>query len=265
MAERVTITIRKDLLRRIDNMVDGSEIRNRSHAIEGLLSKSLTSEMNTALIMAGGREDALVMIGGRTIMEHQIDMLKTYGIEKIIIAAGSNTDMLRQRFGGGKAYGVEIIYLEEEKPMGTAGAIGLAGDYIDGSFAMLNVDTLMDPDLGEIYEFHKKHRKLATVMLATTDDPSNFGVVKMRGNQIIKFIEKPKTSAETSRLVNAGLCIFEKKVCGLVPKRKIMIEELFNRLCRQSQLMGFLHDGKSFDIGTKEGYERAMRDWKIDY
>jgi len=261
MVERVTITIKKNVLRRIDSMVDGREIRNRSHAIENLLAKSMSAGLETALVMAGGAADKVMMpIAGRPALEHQIDMLRSHGINNIVVA--TNTDKIRQYFGNGRAYGVEMTYLTEDKPLGTAGAIGMMGGYTDGSFVMINADTLMDPNINEIYEFHKKQKKFATVMLTTTENPSRFGVVKMRGNQILRFEEKPRTMADTSRLVNAGLCIFERHVCDLVPKRKIMIEELFNRLCRQEQLTGFVHDGMALDIGTKDGYERAVKEWR---
>jgi len=120
----------------------------------------------------------------------------------------------------------------------------------------------MNPNIYEMYEFHKKHKKLATVMLTTVSDPSHFGVVKMRGNQILKFVEKPNIKKAPSRLINAGLCVFDQQVAGMVPKRKMMIEELFSRLSREEQLMGFLHDGMTFDVGSAKGYERALKEWR---
>ena len=262
MVERITITMKKDVLRRIDSMVDGRDIRNRSHAIESLIAKSFTRGLNTALIMAGGDpQKALMPVAGRPVMEHQIDMLRSHGITNIVVAS-NNIDKIRQYFGSGRAFGVSITYITEDKPLGTAGAIGMMDEYANGPFLMVNADTLMDPDIHNIYEFHKKSKKLATVMLTTTDDPRHFGVVKMRGNSVLRFEEKPKIEEDTSRLVNAGLCIFEKKVCELIPRRKMMIEELFNKLCKQEQLTGFLHDGVAFDIGTEKGLERAMREWK---
>ena len=266
MVERITITMKRDMLRRIDSMVDGREIRNRSHAIESLLAKSMGGGLDTALVMAGegtasDRPKAMMPIDGRPVLEHQIEMLRSHGITNIVIAS-DKTEKIRQYFGTGKSFGVVVDYIMEDRPLGTAGAVGMMTDYTDGSFVMLNADTLMDPNIHEVYEFHKKHRKLATVMLTTMENPSHFGVVRMRGNQVLKFDEKPAAGPDTSRLVNAGLCIFERRVCNLVPRRRIMIEELFSRLCRQGQLMGFVHDGIALDVGTKEGYEKAIREWK---
>lgn len=274
MVERVTITIKKDVLRRIDSMIDGREVRNRSHAIETLIAKSLAkSGLDTALIMAGGEgahlrpvtyeiPKPLIPIKGRPILEWQIGMLKRYDITNIIIALDYMNEKIVDYFGDGKRFGVNIEYVVEKKPMGTAGAISLAKNKLTKSFLFLNVDTLMDPNIPEMYEFHKRHKKLATVLLTTVGDPNNFGVVKMRGNQILKFIEKPNLSKAPSRLINAGLCIFDSSVTNLVPRRKMMIEELFSKLSRDEQLVGYLHDGVTFDVGTAKGYEKAIREWK---
>ncbi|HLC77431.1 MAG TPA: sugar phosphate nucleotidyltransferase [archaeon] len=274
MVDRVTITIKKDILRRIDSMVDGNDIRNRSHAIENLLTKSLVKTgLDTALIMAGGEgvnlrpityeiPKPLIPIRGKPILEHQLNLLKKHDVTNVILSVNYMNDKIRGYFGDGRRFGVDITYIEEEKPMGTAGAINLAKDYITKPFLLLNVDTLMNPNIYEMYEFHKKHKKLATVMLTTVSDPSHFGVVKMRGNQILKFVEKPNIKKAPSRLINAGLCVFDQQVAGMVPKRKMMIEELFSRLSREEQLMGFLHDGMTFDVGSAKGYERALKEWR---
>ncbi|MFA4819909.1 MAG: sugar phosphate nucleotidyltransferase [Candidatus Aenigmatarchaeota archaeon] len=274
MVERVTITIKKDILRRIDSMVDGREVRNRSHAIENLLFKSLSKNgLDTALVMAGGEgvnlrpityelPKPLIPIRGKPVLEHQINMLKRYDITNILLAVNYMGDKIREYFGDGKKFGVDITYITEDKPMGTAGPISLARDYISKNFVLLNVDTLMNPNIHEMYEFHKRNKKLATVLLTTTDDTTQFGVVKMRGNQVLKFVEKPSIKNAPSKLINAGLCIFDQSVVNLVPKRKMMIEELFSKLSRDEQLVGFLHDGTTFDVGTNKGYEKAIKEWK---
>ena len=274
MVERVTITIKKDMLRRVDSMVDGREVRNRSHAIENLLARSLSKTgLDTALIMAGGEgvhlrpityeiPKPLIPIHGKPVLEHQINLLKKHGINNILLSVNYMSEKIQQHFGDGKKFGVDITYIIEDKPMGTAGPISLAREYISKSFLLLNVDTLMDPNIYEMYEFHKRQRKMATVLLTTVDDPTRFGVVKMLGNQVLKFVEKPKAGDAPSRLINAGLCIFDASVANMVPKRKMMIEELFKKLSKDEQLVGFLHDGITFDVGTTKGYEKAIKEWK---
>src|SRR3989338_2481778 len=97
--ERISLTIDKDILEKIDKMVDGSIIKNRSHAIEVLVMRSLGSKIKKAIILCGGKgtrlrpityeiPKALIPVQGKPIVEHQIELFKKYGITDIILAVG---------------------------------------------------------------------------------------------------------------------------------------------------------------------------------
>ena len=125
----------------------------------------------------------------------------------------------------------------------------------------MNVDTLMDPNIPEILEFHRSHNSLGTILLVTSEDTRKSGVAVMRGNNVTEFVEKPK--AAKSRLTNAGLYIFEPAVIDMIPRKTGFIEkDLLPRLSRIQRLSGFLHDGPIFDVGDHIGYERAIKQWK---
>jgi NDP-sugar pyrophosphorylase family protein len=264
--ERVTITIKKDLLRQIDSMIDGRDIKNRSHAFENLVLKSLGRQLDTVLILAGGTGSGipkpLISIHGKPILEHQINFLKKHGIKNIFLSLGPMHEKIRDYFGNGYGFGVEINYLIEKQPLGTAGSIALLKDHVNHSFAILNVDTLMDPNIEEVYEFHKKEGSTATALLVTADDTTKFGVAKMRGNRILGFVSRPSIKSAPSRLVHAGFCIFEPEVISIVPKGRFMIEELFQKLAKTGAMSGFVHDGPIYDVGTDEGYSKAINNWK---
>ncbi len=272
MVERVTITLKHDMLNRRDRMVDKRSIMNRSHAIETLLSKAFTrTGMDTALILAGGEgislrpityeiPKPLIPINGRPILEHQIRMLKKYDITNLVISVGYMKEKVIEHFGNGSKFGVNIEYITEDRPSGTAGCLKPAKDFIKNSFIMLNVDTLVNPDIYEMHEFHKREKRLATVLLSTSPDTKNFGVAVMRGNSVVKFSEKPAKSR--SNIINAGMCIFEPEVPDFVTRQKFMIEELFSRLSRENQLSGYVYDGIVLDAGTHDGYERAIKTLK---
>lgn len=269
--ERVTITIKKDLLKRVDRLVDGEVVKNRSHAVEQLIQKSLSrADVDTALIMAGGEGAALrpityeipkamIPVHGRPILEHQIIMLKKNGIENMFLAINKDHEAIRNYFGDGSRLGVRIKYVVEEKPLGTAGALSMMKDKISTSFIMMNVDTLINPDVQEVVDFHRKQNASATLVLVTVSEPKEYGVVKMRGGRVVEFMEKP-AHAE-SNLINAGICVIEPDVIKHV-SGKMMVKDLFSRLCKESQLSGFVHDGPFFDVGTHEGYEKAIKLWK---
>jgi len=270
--ERVTITIKPELLKKLDNMVDGKNMRNRSHAIESLLIESLhKTDINTALIMAGGDSTRLrpisyeipkplIPIHGKPILYHQIKFLARYGIDNIFIAAGKHKDKIIEYFGDGNKFGVNIEYIEEKTPLGTAGAISALKNKVKSTFIMLNVDTLVDVDISEMFRFHRSIGSNATVLLTSVDDPQNYGVARMRGNDILEFVEKPKNPP--SNLINAGFSLLEPVVIQIVPKKHFMIEKFYEKLARQHSLAGFVHDGQIFDVGTPEGYEKAIKKWR---
>jgi NDP-sugar pyrophosphorylase family protein len=270
--ERVTITIKPEILKKLDKMIDGRKIRNRSHAVESLLLDSIRkTDINTALIMAGGDAanlrpisyeipKALIPIHGKPILYHQIKFLSSFGIDNIFIAVGKHSEKIIEYFGDGGRFGVNIEYIHEERPLGTAGALSYLKGLVKNTFVMLNVDTLIDIDLPELFRFHKNAGSMGTVALATVDDPEKYGVARMRGNSVLEFVEKPRFPP--SNLINAGLSLFEPEAIRLVSKRRFMIEELYEKLTRLHNLSGFVHDGQFFDVGNHAGYERAIKNWK---
>lgn len=270
MVKRITITIDHDILKRIDNMVDGKAIRNRSHAIENLILKSLSkTDVGTAIILAGGLgarlrpityelPKAMIPIHGRPVLEHQIAMLGKYGIKDIMISLGHLHEKVQAYFGNGRD--AHLTYLIEKNSLGTAGAVYAAKDLMKDTFVVCNVDTLLDPNIPEILEFHKKQGKLATMILTTAEHTSKAGVARMRGNSIIEFVEKP--SHAESKLVNAGFYIFETGIKKFLRKKGLLEKTVFPALARNGQLAGYVYDGPVFDVGFLEGYERAIKSWK---
>lgn len=270
MVERITITIKNDILKKIDKMIDKRDVKSRSHAVESLLLKAINkTDLNTALILAGGSGTRLrpityeipkpmIPIHGRPILEYQINLLRKYDIRNILLSVGNMHEKVREYFGNGSRFGVNITYLIEEKPMGNIYPLYLARNFIKNAFIVMNVDTLMNPDIPEIFDFHKKQSTLATILLVLKEMPRG-GIVVMKGNHITRFVEKPKTTA--ANLINAGFYIFEPEVLSLVKKKGFIEEILFPSLAMRKQLSGFVHDGKIFDIGTNEGYEKAIKEW----
>ncbi len=269
MVRRITITINPDILRQIDNTVDGKEIRNRSHAIENLISKSLSkADVNTALILAGGLgaklrpityelPKAMIPIHGRPILEHQLALLRKCNIRNILVSLGHMNEKVQGYFGDGNKFSVRLNYLTEDKPLGTAGALYAAKDYIKDTFVVINVDTLLSPNIAEIIEFHKSQGTVATMLLTTSEYTDKAGAVRMRGNHIVEF------QAAESRLVNAGMYVFEPSIKKFLKKKKGSLEKVvFPLLAKKGQLSGYVYDGAVFDAGFPKGYEKSIKLWK---
>jgi hypothetical protein len=124
--ERITITLKKELVQALDKTIDGAAVRNRSHAVEMVLSKALLKKPVKALILAGGKEIRLPQLGkevpktmlpvqGRPILEHILLRLKSAGIEEIILSIGQGGQKIRDYFRNGSRFGVNIGYLEQDQ------------------------------------------------------------------------------------------------------------------------------------------------------
>lgn len=272
--ERLTITLKKSLLSKVDDLIDGVNIRNRSHAIENLIIKSLGPKVTQAVILAGGKglhmrpftyemPKGLLPVGGKPILEHIIDLLRKNGITRVVISIGHLGEKIREHFGDGTKFGVSITYVAEEKEAGTGGALLLAKKYIEGNtFLVIHGDTIFDINLQDFITFHKDEEAIASIALTSVVDPSSFGEVILHGSKIKKFIEKPLKGQQTSQLINCGLYLFDKKIFDYLPKISFsLLEEVFPRLAAAGQLAGFLFEGRWVDVGTPFSYEKAIKEW----
>ncbi|RLI98693.1 MAG: nucleotidyltransferase family protein [Candidatus Aenigmatarchaeota archaeon] len=276
MKEKIAITLDEKILKRIDSMVDGTNVKSRSHAIELLLRKSLTGEgPRKAVILAGGKgtrlrpityeiPKALIPVHDRTLTEHLFDLFKRHGINDIVLSIGHLGDKIKKEYGDGSRYNVNINYVEEKEPLGTGGPLRLARNMLKGTFVVTNGDELKDIDLTAMYEFHKKSGALVTIALTTVSDPSQYGVARLEGNKILEFVEKPKREEAPSKLINSGLYMMEPEVIEMVKESGFcMLEkDVFPRLASMGKLYGFPFSGQWFDTGNMERYEKALKNWK---
>ncbi len=235
------------------------------------------SAPNHAFILCGGlgtrlrpatnhTPKVLLKIQGKTLLEHNIDLMKRFGVENILLAVGFLKEKVKEYFGDGSGFGVKITYIEESEPLGTAGPLRLTeslGKLPKETFVMCNGDELKDIHLDRMYEFHKKNRALATIALTKVDDVSHFGVVELEGQKIIRFVEKPKPEEAPSNLINSGLYILEPEIINLVPRGQASMErEVFPKIAAQKRLFGFPFSGQWFPTDTPERMQKAEGEWK---
>ncbi len=275
MKERVTLTLDSDLLNEVDRRVDGFKIKNRSHAIELLLMQSLGNGVpKTAFILAGGRgvrlqpithelPKPLLPLHDKPLLQHILELFRKHNIKNVIISVGYKGDKIKEAFGNGSKMGMSITYVEEDKPLGTAGPLRLAASMLTETFIACNADELKDIDLMDMYLSHKENRAHVTIALTTVDDPSAYGVARLQGNRILEFVEKPKKEKAPSNLINAGLYIMEPEVLSYIPEGFAMLEkDVFPKLASEGKLFGYPFSGQWFDTGTLERYEKAIKEWK---
>jgi len=273
MKERVTITLDKNIINQIDKRIDGLDIKNRSQEIELLLAEALgTNIPSKAVLLVGGMgtrlkpltdttPKALLKVNEKTITEHLFDLLKKYGIREVILCTGYLKDKIKEYFGDGSKVGINITYVEENSPLGTAGPLKLAKKYLKESFIVSNGDELKNINIPRMFRLHKRKNALATIALTTVDDPSHYGVARLDGSRIVEFVEKPVKAP--SNLISAGFYILEPEVIDMIPDGFSMLEkDVFPELAKLGRLRGFPFAGQWFDIGNIERYKIAEKKWE---
>lgn len=270
--DRLTITLRSDILKRLDDAIDGVTIRNRSHAIEYFLSKSLAPKITQAVILAGGEgvkmrpltfevPKPLIPISGKPLLEHTIEFLRDAGIRDIVLAIGYLGNKIKEEVGSGRKYGVNIFYSEEKTAAGTAGALREAKTFLNNQpFLVIHGDVLTKIDLPEFISFHQEDKYMASMALSTAADTKGYGTVLLRGEKVMKFLKND--GRKRSQLINAGIYVLNPNVLDLIPKKgKAELEDVFEKLAKEKKLAGFPFDAPWFDISTPKNYERAIKEW----
>lgn len=229
---------------------------------------------STAVLLVGGkatrlrpltlkRPKGLLDVQGQSVVEHLLDLLKRHHVKNVILSTGYLKKQFRDYFGDGKKFGVNMLYAEEDEPLGTAGPLKLARKHLNSAFIMSNGDELKDINVEEMYKLHKKKKALATLALTEVKDPSHYGVARLKGNKILEFVEKPKKEDAPSNLINAGFYIIEPEVIKMIPKGFSMVEkDVFPQLAKKGRLYGYPFKGQWFDMGTHERYETTKKEWK---
>jgi len=269
LKERITLTIEKDILEKIDARVDGSNIKNRSHAVELLLIKAMSANrLGKGVILAGGEAEKnkkitiLDNVNDRSLLEWNIKFMKRYGVKEILICLPKGREDVKEKFNT-QTMGVDIKYFDEEYPLGTAGSINAIKDFITETCVICYSDDLKKVDLDDMYVFHKHNHKTATIALTTVDDPSNFGVALMNGNKIVAFVERPAKEGAPSKLINSGVFIVEPEILKCIPEGfSIFEQDVFPKLAKNDNLIGYVFSGQWLKIRTQEDLEKARKEWK---
>lgn len=200
----------------------------------------------------------LLKVGNKPMINHTMSFLKKNGITDVFLSIGYMKDLMKDYLGDGSKFGINIKYIEEDKEMGTGGALALAKDELKTSFFLVNSDELTNMDLNELYKVHKKNKALVTLGLSEVDDPSRFGVVKMDKDKIVQFVEKPEKGKEPSNLVSIGVYAIEPEVISMIPKGFVSLEkQIFPKIVKMGKMCGYKIKGYWQTIGTHSNLKKA--------
>lgn len=187
--------------------------------------------IDVAVIMAGGKGSRLrsitndeipkpmVPVDGKPLLEYQVEKLKSYGIKKIVMIVGHLGEKIVDHFKDGKDFGVEIDYIFEKEPLGTAGAFYYLKDKIDAKdFMLVFGDVFFDMDFDRMEDFHFKNSALTTLLAHPNGHPYDSDLIRMDDKgRVIGFDSKHNVRDYWyDNMVNAGMYIINRKLLDLV-------------------------------------------------
>jgi len=232
--------------------------------------------MRKAIVMAGGqgsrlwpltlfRPKPLVPIANRPVLAYILEWLRRHGLAEVLVTLHYRAGDIPGALGDGRSYGLRLSYRVEEAPLGTAGSVRAAADWIgEEPFLVVSGDVLTDLDLAALCRQHQETGSWLTLGLQRVADPSEYGVVELdEPGRVVRFQEKPGRGQARSHLANTGIYAVAPEALAHVPQGEPSdwSRDIFPRfLAERRPLFGSLLDGYWCDIGSVGPYCAAQRE-----
>ena len=226
-----------------------------------------TNRKNKVILMAGGlgtrlqpltneTPKPLLKIGTKPILETIIENFESYGFKDIIISVNYKSEMIKNYFGDGSKLGVSIEYIEENKRLGTAGALSLLKEKPKEPFFVMNADLLTNVNFSHLLDFHTFGNSISTMCVREYDFQVPYGVIKTDKDKIKSIVEKPIHKF----FVNAGIYLLSPKVLEYIPNNSFYdMPTLFEKLISLNlNVLSFPIHEYWLDIGRIEDFNRAQ-------
>lgn len=261
---RISLTLRPEIVALLDSRIDGTKIRNRSHAVETYLRQALVSPAGQAVILIGDEEKVLTDICGETALEKTFARLEKASIKKIILCCKGNCPRLKKFLKQKKFSRFQFIFTENEGK-GTAAALYKCKDVLSPeTFLLIYGDILAELDIYDFIDFHESSHGVATMVITSVADPLPWGVVKVKRNSVIEFHEKPKEENtlqnRLTNLIHAGIYAFQPEIFGYIDSTTKTLEtDVIPKLIKERQLYSYLLDGAWFNISREDLLAHALK------
>jgi len=228
-----------------------------------------------AVVMAGGEGSRLrpltsqhpkplVPVAGTPVIEHILRLLRVHGITKVIVTLQYLGAEIRNRLGDGSDLDMEIEYVVEDRPLGTAGSVRNAAHLLEDTFLVISGDSLTDIDLTAVIEEHRRRGSHASIVLKSVPNPLEYGVVVTEPDgRVSRFLEKPSWGEVFSDHANTGIYVIEPTVLKHIkPGTSVdWAQDVFPQMLRRREpLFGIVAEGYWCDIGSIQSYMQANWD-----
>lgn len=224
------------------------------------------SHDHTMVVMAGGKgtrlrpytencPKPLLPVAGKPMLQHIIERAKSQGFGRFVLSLNYLGQMIRDHFGDGSSYGVQITYVDEDEPLGTAGALSLIQPRPDSAFVVTNGDVLTDIDYRELIEFRERHNAHGVMAVRMYEWTNPYGVVQMEGVDITGFAEKPVSRSH----INAGVYAFSPAALDLLTRNQHCDMPTFFDQLREAgkRTVAYPMHEPWLDVGRQDDLEHA--------
>ena len=232
---------------------------------------SVPKRNNFCMIMAGGFgrrlhpltanfPKPLLKVAGKPILERIIDQAKESGFVNILLSINFKGELIQEYFGDGSNFGVNISYVKESEPLGTAGSLGLLKEIPDLPVIITNGDVLADVKFSDVLEFHNSNMASATMVIHHYDWQHPFGVVELNGIEIESIEEKPVKRTN----VNSGIYVLNPEVIGDIKRNKYCdMPDVFKNLMKSDRkVVAFPMHEDWLDLGCHADLSKADTKFK---
>jgi dTDP-glucose pyrophosphorylase/predicted transcriptional regulator len=259
-----------------ENLVSKIPVVNSDRVLEGLYIESEIKndlwKRRVAVIMCGGLgkrlgdltsncPKPLLNIGSKPILETIVDKFVKAGCERIYLSVNYKSQMIKEYFGNGEKWGIEISYLEEDKKLGTAGGLSLIEEEIEKSIVVMNGDILTNIDFQNFITYHEERESMMSMCVKEYDFQVPYGVVKLNEDSDIEdIVEKPVHNF----FVSAGVYLINPSVLKFIEKdKRLDMPELY-RMVREDdgKVSAFPIREYWLDIGKLDDFKKAQSDFK---
>lgn len=227
-----------------------------------------------AVIMAGGEGSRLrpltcnlpkplARLCGKPVLEYIFDLLIRHGVSRAAVTLGYLADMIESQYGEGYRQ-LQLEFVTEERPMGTAGGVALAARHWQEPFLVISGDAMCDLDLTQARRQHEQTGAAVTILGVEVEDPREYGLMQTDAQgRVIGFVEKPAWGQVTTNLANTGIYLLRPDVMALVPEGRPFdfAKDLFPALMERGEdIYCCTMQGYWCDIGDLGAYLRCQRD-----
>lgn len=189
----------------------------------------------------------MLPIANKPLLLHLILSAREAGIKEFVVVVGYRADVVKEYFGDGSSMNVSIKYVRQEKQLGTADAVGCAQEHVDGRFLVLNGDIIVNP---QHIKNMVKHKSDVIMTARHVENPSEYGVIEVSDERVLRIIEKPKKPP--TNLANAGIYVFTPLIFDAIRRTPLSVRNEYEITDSLQMLI---------DDGVDVGYVSLSGNW----